>query len=157
MLKLFFFQVVHPCCVCSTLSSWKYRKVVNTQQKTLLECRYATTVDYMFRPFSIRPSSGLVRLLKSNSPVGCNVHSGLNYGEWKPRSRFDREAGRCIHKYRKLVTNTKYYISFVIWWGLCSHDESSLSRRAGPEPWSSEEMCLQRREARTFGTTALSD
>jgi len=26
------FQVVHPRCVCSTLSSWKYRKVVNTQQ-----------------------------------------------------------------------------------------------------------------------------
>ena len=34
----------------------------------------------------------------------------------------------------------------------------SLSRRAGPEPWSSEEMwCLQRGEARSFGTTALSN
>jgi hypothetical protein len=34
----------------------------------------------------------------------------------------------------------------------------SLSSRTGPEPWSSEEMWrLQRGEARSFGTTALSN
>ena len=108
----------------------------------------------MFRPSSIRPSSGLVRLLKSNSPVGCNLLSGLNYGEWKPRDCFDREGGGCIHKMQKV---TNYYISFVIWWGLCSHDEGSLSRRTGPDPWSSEELCLQRGVDRSFGTTALSN
>ena len=34
----------------------------------------------------------------------------------------------------------------------------SLSRRTGPEPWSSEEMwCLQRGEARSFRTNALNN
>jgi hypothetical protein len=56
-----YFQVVHPRFVCATKSSWKYRKVVNTQQN-FVRYRYATIVDYMFRPFSIRPSSGLVWL-----------------------------------------------------------------------------------------------
>jgi len=28
----------------------------------------------------------------------------------------------------------------VIWCWLCSHDVGSLSRRTGPEPWSSEDM-----------------
>jgi len=28
--------------------------------ENFIRCRYATVVDYMFRPFSIRPSSGLV-------------------------------------------------------------------------------------------------
>jgi hypothetical protein len=65
--------------------------------------------------------------------------------------------GGVFIKCRRLITNTKYYISFVIWWGLCSHDEGSLSRRTGPDPWSSEETCLQRGEARSFGTTALSN
>ena len=60
-------------------------------------------------------------------------------------------------KYRRLIANTKCYISFVIWWGLCSHDEGSLSRRTGPDPSSFEETCLQRGEARSFGTTALSN
>ena len=50
-----------------------------------------------------------------------------------------------------------YYISFVIWWGLCNHHEGSLSRRTGPDPWSFEEMCLQLGQARSFGTTALSN
>ena len=43
----------------------------------------------------------------------------------------------------------------MIWWGLCSHDEGSLSRRTGPEPWSFEKLCLQRGDARSFETTAL--
>ena len=43
--------------------------------------------------------------------MGCNVHSGLNYGEWKPRSSFDGkgEGGGVFIK-----CNTRYYISFVI-------------------------------------------
>jgi hypothetical protein len=39
--------------------------------------------------------------------VACNVHSGLNYGVCKTRSRFDRE-GDAFIKYRMLITNTKY-------------------------------------------------
>jgi hypothetical protein len=69
-----------------------------------------------------------------------------------------RQEGGVFIKYIRLITNTKYQISFVIWWGLCSHDVGSLSRRTDPEPWSSEEMWrLQRGEARFFGTTALSN
>ena len=42
--------------------------------------------------------------------------------------------------------------------GLCSYDVGSLSRRTGSKPWSSEEMwSLQRGEACSFGTTALSN
>ena len=51
------------------------------------------------------PSSGLVWLLKSNSPVGCNVHCGLNYGEWKTRSRFDSGGGGEFIKCRRLLVN----------------------------------------------------
>ena len=36
----------------------KYREVVNTQQN-FIRRRDATIIDYMFRPFFIRPSSGL--------------------------------------------------------------------------------------------------
>ena len=36
----------------------KYRQVANTQQN-YIRCRDATIIDYMFRPFFIRPSSGL--------------------------------------------------------------------------------------------------
>jgi hypothetical protein len=36
----------------------KHRQAVNTQQN-FIRCRDAKIVDYMFRPFFIRPSSGL--------------------------------------------------------------------------------------------------
>jgi len=47
--------------------------------KILLE---ATTIDYMFRPFFIRPSSGLAWRSKDEqcSSVRCKVHYVLNLG-----------------------------------------------------------------------------
>jgi hypothetical protein len=54
------------------------------------------------------PSSGLVKLLKSKSPMGCTVHCGLNYGELKTRSRFDGGGGRVFIKCRRLIANAKY-------------------------------------------------
>jgi hypothetical protein len=51
------FQVVHPRYVCSTNIKLKYRQIVNTQQNLFEEKKQI--IDYMFRPFFIRPSSGL--------------------------------------------------------------------------------------------------
>jgi hypothetical protein len=44
------FQVVHPRCICSTMSSWKCRKE-SIHNIIVIKCSYVKIVDYMYRAF----------------------------------------------------------------------------------------------------------
>ena len=50
------FQVDHPRCVCVQQYQVEYRQVVK-YTTDFIRCKKAI-IDYMFRPFFIRPSSG---------------------------------------------------------------------------------------------------